>query len=271
MKKITLILALLVLGLGLHAQVDSAALIQAQQQQQMLSAQQQDLAQQQALIDKQMKQAKKAERRERIGRKGRLAIAPAIGFGTWSFDETQLYFGANFALAANATWHQPIARKWNLDFGLGYQWNEMMMYNNAIFNEATQLLEPYTPQTWGREENYFSYSTIELPLLLGRVFQDGSELYLGLRLGYRFLASYHRDFFVEENGLLDDEDTDTPVGFGKNNQLNRFSCKVVLGTEDNGFLFAPGCELYFDLVPTMRQFPSGQQVFMNEWGVRINL
>lgn len=285
MKRITLTLILLALGLVASAQVDSAALIQAQQQHQNLrdlqdsialeqrnaNRQVEELAKQDALVTKQIKKAQKAERRELIGRKGRLAIAPYVGYGTWSLDESALYYGGNFSVGIGAAWHHPIAPKWNLNLGLNYQWNQMQMYNHATFDEASQLLTPHIPTTWGREDNYFGYSTVELPMFLARVFQDGSEVYFGLRLGVRVLASYHRDYFVDNNGELDDEDDNTPVAFGKGNQLNRLSCKLVVGTEEKGFLFAPGCEAYFDLIPAIRQMPQGQKCFINEWGVRINL
>ena len=291
MKRIILTLVLACGALVASAQVDSAALIKAQQdqellrqQQEMLTGQQTELADQQKameqqakemseqekLIAQQMKDARRAERREAIGRKFALSIDPLIGMGGHSFSGDMLYHSLTLTLGADIKAHYPIGKKWDFAFGVGYQFNALMLTNNSTFDTTTQMLTPYTPLTYRTESSYIYYHTITVPLLLSHVSKNNYSLYFGLRPGIRFNGTFHHNYFTLEGNAVSDRQE---VGFGKkkHNQLSRFTCQAVIGGQDKGFLLSSGAEVYFDLVPTICQFPAGEEMFYNEIGIRLSL
>lgn len=275
MKKIILSLILAAFTLGLHAQVDSAAIRQAQaeqemlRQQELLQAEQQRIAdeektqakeekrlekeqrameKEEALMAKQMKAAKRAERREAIGRSGRISFDPIFGVAEHQRDHEMLYSGLNYNLGLDVVYHYPLRKRWDLNVGLGYHLNWLSLRNNAQFIDTANRLATYTPLTYLNEKCTFNWGQLQLPILLSHVNADKNrEFYLGVRLGFTLSSKYTHFFYTSESTHNTQETEITP---GK--QINKFNCRVVLGFQKKKFLFfSPGAELFFDLTPTI--------------------
>lgn len=191
------------------------------------------------MIAKQEKAAEKAARREAIGRGNVLTISPFVDLATSTGDKSNLYRGNTVGIGANALFHYPIAKKWNVTAGLGYRFNGHIYSNHSSFTDWN--LVPDTVNTHLSTTNMLFVHNIEIPIRFERVTNGGRYLYLGLTPGFN-LAS---NFFTRQIG--------TDGEFSRINEVSPFTpinnlrCDVSFG-----FATARGrsIELYYNLLPT---------------------
>lgn len=286
MKRIALIAALM-LGCVAQAQVvDTSKVYQQelknqqeaqrreaeakQQERERYEAQRQaDMAQAEAEREAraEAKAAKRQARKEwykEIGRRPRLLLDVPVGLGsnTKLLSMADEHHGYCYDLGISALWTHPIARRWDLQAGLGVQYRSFNFANSVRYDATTQTMVPQTLDGWRN----FSSSTMRVdlmvPLHITHVSKRLNEVYLGLNVGYNLLNAfvYSR---VDANGQLAPNDTLSERNL---KALNPWRLEVAVGFGKRIGIMTDGVELYLNLLPSWR---SGDA--MHEFGIRISL
>lgn len=272
MKKFLITLcALAITSIGMAQVVDSTAI--KREQQQLLIEQQKQREKEQAelqakqekeakaaekalakeqqkeqdkLMEKQKKEAKRAERREAIGRKGHLSVDADLFVGSHGLDGERFYSGETSSFGAELVYHYPLRKRWDLNMGAGFFFNNLTLLNNASLNATHDGLDPYTPLSYRHETCAFNYPTIEIPIRLAYVSEKNNGFYLGLRLSYALKATYGHTWFDATGDSHADNDEVKSGAI-----INRFGCRLTLGIQEKFLCFAPGYGLFLDLLPTI--------------------
>ena len=192
------------------------------------------------------KAAREQKRQERYaswGRSPRLSADPSVGMfaNRRMLGYNSYYNSLGVNVGVTFTYHRPIMRRWDFEIGLGYRYSEYAfshMYTNA---EISAL---YGPASFYDAEKTVGEHTVVLPIKFCRVKKDSHRgVYIGVTPGFNI---------------------------NKIDYMMRYRCEVNVGTERKFFIFAPGTELYFNLVPT---FVAGKEKEgrIHELGLRITL
>lgn len=233
---------------------------QQKEQEQALKAQAKEQAREQAELQaKQEKQMKKAERKAAINRNFYISLDPHVDYtvNTNVFNKTDLYhtgtmlwrgYRGDFNVGADIDFHIPLSKRANLQWGVGYALSRMAYTNDVMPNAAFDALV-LNPNTTGYEMQYNAFAhRLEMPLLLSftgkKDSTDWKEVYFGVRLGYTYAANFRTRSWDASNNAVVSPNIDVK------NAFNTYQLKLVVGGCRKVFIFSPGYELYFNLLPT---------------------
>lgn len=199
--------------------------------------------QEKALKKEQAKIEKKRKRQEHYaawGRGPRFTVDPYASVLTDRriYTQNNYYNSIGVNLGANLDYHRPIARHWDFNIGLGYR------YTIYCYSHLGIVGDGITAASYDQEEETVNTSTLVLPIKLSHLNKDNQHgWYLGVTPGVML---------------------NKPV-YG----MNRFRCDLAVGTQNRWLFFAPGTEIYFNIMPTYNT--SATQGKIHEFGIRFNL
>lgn len=210
-----------------------------------------------ALQAKQEKQLKKAERRESITRNVYFSLDPYFGYNvnTNFLNKRDPYhsgsmfwrgYRGDFLVGGDVDLHIPLRKHLNLDFGVGYGLNRYA-YTNEIDYDAANNTIVTCANADAFEVQYNGYAHhLEVPLMLSFTGKDSTwnETYLGVRVGYTFKGTYRERSWDASNNVQLTPDVDMLKCF------NQYQLKIVFGHQTKAFIFSPGWEIYFNVLPT---------------------
>lgn len=213
------------------------------------------------------KAAKKQARQEwyeKIGRRPRLLIDVPVGLGTNDkcFSMADEHYGYTFDLGASLLWTHPVARRWDLQAGLGLQYHGFHFDNSVRYDAATEAMVPQPLDGWRNFQSGTMRVDLMVPLHITHVSRDLTEVYLGLNLGYNLLNA----FVYSRTGADGQLETDNDISVRNLKALNPWRLEVALGFSKRFGIMTDGVELYLNLLPSWR---TGNA--MHEFGVRISL
>lgn len=181
------------------------------------------------------KKAKRMEHYAQWGRKPGFTADPYVGgiIARRIYGQNSLHNSVGANLGVDFQYHRPIARHWDFNIGLGYRYS-MYCYSHLKGAETD-----FTGKEVVLDEN-----TIVVPLKLTHVSKDNEHgWYVGLTPG---------------------------VSFGVDQISTAFKhlrCDLTFGTQNRWLIFAPGMEVYFNLLPTY--YVGDRKI--HEVGVRFSL
>ncbi len=305
MKKLLFFLSALTLSVIGFAQVDSAALqreqealrqqqqqeqqelLERQQRQQEAALKQQQKEQEQALKDQereqkaqqkaqekeqadllkaQEKKIKKEQRRAEIGRSWRVSINPLLGIGTpLSGDYADPYYSDHYQLGGEVELHYAIAKKWDVSIGVGYERRNYTFNNCVTYNLATTEFDLYSTDHALNHKSELSVNSIQVPLRLLHVSESGREWYLGLNFGYNMNNSFTYSVLGNDHNYT----VDAALNANNLTNVNKVRLDAMIGWRHKPllWLFNPGVQAYFNLLPTFTM--DGHK--MHEFGIVVEL
>lgn len=218
---------------------------QQKEQEQAMKKEQDRIKREQAKAESQARKAeKKAEKKRRQqehyaawGRSPRVSADPYASILTDRriYTQNNLYNSVGANVGVNFVYHRPIARHWDFNIGLGYR-HTMYYYSH---------LDGATTDFNGKEENR-AFGAISLPITLSHLNKDNQHgWYFGVAPAFNLKK-------VSVPGA----------------QFNRFRCDFTVGTQNKWLIFAPGTEVYLNLMPT---YQTGVGTQIHEFGIRFNL
>lgn len=181
------------------------------------------------------KKAKRAEHYAQWGRKPGFTADPYAGalISRRMYVQNSLYNAVGCNLGVDFQYRRPIARHWDFNVGLGYRYS-MYCYSHLL-GSATDFN--------GKEE-IRNMGTVVVPIKLAHINKDNQHgWYVGVTPG---------------------------INLGKDDvrvDFNTFRCDITLGTQNRWLIFAPGMEVFFNLLPS---YGAGVQK-IHEVGVRFSL
>lgn len=181
------------------------------------------------------KKAKRAEHYAQWGRKPGFTADPYAGgiIARRMYGQNSLHNAVGCNLGVDFQYHRPIARRWDFNIGLGYRYS-MYCYSH-LNGPATDF---------SGKEVVLNQNAILVPLKLAHISKDNEHgWYLGLTPGINFGTGTY------------------------NTEFKTFRFDVSFGTQNRWLIFAPGMEVYFNLLPTYRV----GDFKIHEFGVRITL
>lgn len=181
------------------------------------------------------KKAKRAEHYAQWGRKPGFTADPYAGgiISRRMYGQNSLHNAVGANLGVDFQYHRPIARHWDCNIGLGYRYS-MYAYSHLL-GASTDFS--------GKEE-VLNQSTIVVPMKLAHISKDNQHgWYLGLTPSFSFGDAH------------------------LNAEFRHFRCDLSFGTQSRWLIFAPGMEVYFNLVPS---YAVGDAK-IHEVGVRFSL
>lgn len=234
---------------------------QKEQEKQLKEQAREQQREQEELLAKQAKQLKKAERRESHDRRFYLSVDPYMGYTINSNfrDKNNPYhsgsmfwrgYRGDFVCGADLMAHMPLNKHWNFDLGVGYGLNRFAYTNDVNFdtNSNALVLKPQADLV-ATEIQYNGWlHHIEVPLLLSRCSTKGDtnwkESFFGVIIGYNTQANFRTRQWDANNDKVVSDNTNMLQAF------NKYEAKVVLGTMEKTFIFAPGSYIYLNVLPT---------------------
>lgn len=207
------------------------------------------------------KKQKRAANLDAWGRKNRISADPFVGLinSQRSFKGDNLYnsWGVSFGLDVN--YHYPIAKRWDLNVGLGYRYS-LYAYNHALtFGQNGARI--YNKNNYDGNVPTASVSTIEVPVKLSHVSKDNKdEIYLGLVPALNIATNFTYET-MNAGKLESNTKSDLKL-------LNSFRMEVVLGKQSKWSIFAPGVQAYFNLMPA---YVESLNAPIHEFGIRLAL
>lgn len=217
----------------------------------------------QKLIEKQQREARRAERRERIGRTWKRSFDPFAQLGCNAIfgDAPDLRFGTPAAFGMGILVHYPLAKHWDLDLGLNYRAGFYLFSNGVNYDAVSDDLVSSVPANYVRERDRIFTQTIQLPILMSYVGEEGQQFFAGVKLGYNFINKFvHSSWDGSEWNKVSTDLKSRSV-------VNRYRVDLTIGTMEQWLVFAHGFELYYNLVPT---FVGGDKK-IHEFGIGIRL
>ena len=197
-------------------------------------------------IRKQQKKAEKERKRQEHyaawGRKPGFTADPSVSMLTDRriYGQNNYYNSIGANLGVTFDYHRPIARRWDFNIGLGYRYTIFCYSHLGIKGENISVSD------YDVKETTLKTSTLILPIKLSHINKDNEHgWYLGIVPGFNLKKQY-----------------------AENAEFNRFRCDLAVGTQNRWLIFAPGTEVYFNLLPT---FKSGSGNMIHEFGIRFTL
>ena len=194
---------------------------------------------------------KKAERKRKRqehyaawGRHPNFTADPYVGILTdrLIYTKNSLYNSIGANVGVTFDYHRPIARRWDFNVGIGYRYT-YLTYSH-LFSQA-DVDAGITLESFGGNEESRHYSTIFVPIKLSHINKDNNHgWYIGLAPGFNF-----------------------PKLTAEGAKFNQFRVDASIGTQSRWFIFSPGTEVYFNLLPT---YTTGNKK-IHEFGIRFVL
>lgn len=181
------------------------------------------------------KKAKRAEHYAQWGRKPGFTADPYAGvlLDRRMYGQNSLHNAVGASVGVNFEYHRPIARRWDFNIGLGYRYG-LYCYSHLLGAQTN----------FNGKEEVLNNNAIFVPIKLTHVNKDNQHgWYLGVAPAFTF----------------------GPANL--NPEFNHFRCDVTIGTQNRWLIFAPGMELYCNLLPTY----SVGDAKIHEIGVRFTL
>jgi flagellar motor protein MotB len=148
--------------------------------------------------------------------------------------------GANVGVTFD--YHRPIAKRWDFNVGIGYRFT-YLTYSH-LFSSA-ELDAGLTRESFNGNEESRTFSTVMVPIKISHINKDNNHgWYLGVAPGFNFGTKN-----------------------ASSAKFNKFRCDLAIGTQSRWFIFSPGTEVYFNLLPT---YTSGDTK-IHEFGIRFVL
>lgn len=185
------------------------------------------------------KKAKRAEHYAQWGRKPGFTADPSAGvlLDRRMFGQNNYYNSVGANLGVVFDYHRPIARRWDVNLGLGYRYGLFCYSHLGITGDGINA------GSYNVKEQTSATSTLIVPIKLSHINKDNKHgWYCGVTPGIMLNTPDHG--------------------------MNRFRFDLSIGTQNRWLIFAPGTELYFNLVPT---YKNGVQNKIHEIGVRFTL
>ena len=204
----------------------------------------QEKAEQKARAE-QKKAEKKRKQQERYASWGRQPRVTADPYATILTDrriytKNNQFNSVGINLGIDMMYRRPIARRWDFNIGLGYR--QTMFYYSHLRGAGTDFN--------GTEENR-NLSSIMVPIRLSHFNKDNRQAwYIGVTPG----------IIINKTIAFSSPDY--------NFKFNRYRLDVSLGNQDKWLIFAPGTEIYFNILPT---YATGDGNMIHEFGIRLTL
>ena len=197
-------------------------------------------------IRKEQKKAEKERKRQEHyaawGRKPSFTADPSVSMLTDRriYGQNNYYNSIGANLGVTFDYHRPIARRWDFNIGLGYRYTILCYSHLGIRGENISISD------YNVKEETIGTNTIILPIKLSHINKDNEHgWYVGVVPGFNLKKQY-----------------------AENAEFNRFRFDISVGTQSRWLIFAPGTEVYFNLLPT---YKSGVQNKIHEFGIRFTL
>lgn len=207
------------------------------------------------------KKQKRAANLAAWGRKNHFSVDPFVGLfnSQRSFKGDNLYNSWGVGLGLDVNYHYPIAKRWDVNVGLGYRYS-LYAYNHALaFGPNGASI--YNKNNYNGNMPTASVSTIEVPVKLSHVSKDNKdEIYLGLVPAFNIATSFTYET-MNAGKLESNTKSDLKL-------INSFRLEVVLGKQSKWTIFAPGVQAYFNLMPA---YVGSLDVPIHEFGIRLAL
>ena len=158
------------------------------------------------------------------------------------YTQNSLYNSVGANVGVTFDYHRPIAKRWDFNIGVGYRFT-YLTYSH-LFNQA-DVDKGITLNSFAGKEQSRQYSTIFVPIKLSHINKDNDHgWYIGVAPGFNF-----------------------PKLTAEGAKFNQFRVDASIGTQSRWFIFSPGTEIYFNLLPT---YTSGNKK-IHEFGIRFVL
>lgn len=154
------------------------------------------------------------------------------------FGKNNYYNSMGGNIGVTFDFHRPIAKRWDFNIGIGFRYSIYWYSHMGIIGDSI------TVKSYNVDEKTAKTGTIVLPIKLSHINKDNSHgWYIGAIPGVIINKT-------------------TPY------DMNRFRLDVAIGTQSRWFIFSPGTEVYFNLLPT---YKSGSGNMIHEFGIRFVL
>lgn len=187
---------------------------------------------------KKQKEAEKKAKREaqyaKWGRKPGFTADPYAGalIARRMYGQNSLFNAVGANIGVDFQYHRPIASRWDFNIGLGYRYN-IYCYSH-LMGASTDFN--------GKEE-IRNKGAIAIPIKLAHISKDNQHgWYVGATPAIAIGAN--------------------PIQF----DYNLFRCDITVGSQNRWLIFAPGTELFFNILPT---YSMGDKK-IHEIGVRFS-
>lgn len=191
----------------------------------------------------QKKAEKKRKREEHYtawGRRPNFTADPSVSILTDRrfYGKNNYYNSIGGNVGVTFDYHRPIAKRWDFNIGIGFR------YAIYCYSHLGIVGDSITVNSYNVSEKVANTSTIVLPIKLSHINKDNKHgWYIGATPGV----------MINKN---------TPYN------MNRFRLDVAIGTQGRWFIFSPGTEVYFNILPT---YKSGSGNMIHEFGIRFVL
>ena len=194
-------------------------------------------------IRQQQKKAEKERKRQEHyaawGRKPSFTADPSVSMLTDRriYGQNNYYNSIGANLGVTFDYHRPIARRWDFNIGLGYR------YTIYCYSHLGITGDDITAASYNVKEQTTPTSTIVLPIKLSHINKDNEHgWYIGAIPGFMISKPVYN--------------------------MNRVRLDLAIGTQNRWLIFAPGTEVYFNLLPT---YTKGSGNMIHEFGIRFTL
>ena len=194
-------------------------------------------------IRKEQKKAEKERKRQEHyaawGRKPNFTADPSVSILTDRrfYGHNNYYNSVGANVGVTFDYHRPLARHWDFNIGIGYR------YSLFFYSHLGITGDNITASSYDIEEKPAKTNTIILPIKLSHINKDNE----------------HGWYFGVVPGVM--------VNKPEYN-MNRFRLDFAIGTQNRWLIFAPGTEVYFNILPT---YTKGSGNMIHEFGIRFTL
>lgn len=158
------------------------------------------------------------------------------------YTKNSLYNSVGANVGVTFDYHRPIAKRWDFNIGIGYRYT-FLTYSHLFGQKDVDA--GIDLNSFGGEEKSRAINTIFVPIKLSHINKDNQHgWYIGIAPGFNF-----------------------PKLSAESAKFNQFRVDASIGTQNRWFIFSPGTEVYFNLLPT---YTSGNTK-IHEFGIRFVL
>ena len=198
-------------------------------------------------IRKEQKKAEKERKRQEHyaawGRKPNFTADPYVSIlnNRRIYTKNSFYNSVGANVGVTFDYHRPIARHWDFNIGLGYRYTYLTYSHLFTQNELDNL----SRSSFDTEEQHKAYSTITVPIKLSHINKDNEHgWYVGIAPGFNLKK-------MKAEGA----------------EFNRIRVDFSIGTQNRWLIFAPGTEVYLNLLPSYKTGDTR----IHEFGIRFTL
>lgn len=214
------------------------------------------------------KAAKRLARKELMGRGLRIMadVPVVLPVNSYTFRQSDPFCYEGFAIGANALVSYPLMRHWDVAGGIGYRIQSYRFFNSVRYNETTFLFEGQPLDGWRNYNSSILIHNVMVPIHLTYLTTEMTEIYFGVNLGLKLMSK----FTYSRMGMNDSWVKNDSLQVNGLENLNIFKAEVVLGVSWQRFVFSPGVELFFNLIPVFKQELEGVPRIY-EFGMTLSL